>query len=56
MKFVVVKPSRWKQHGPPICWYPTTTLKGATTQKTTNSTFTTVKTSNLARWDKAETL
>jgi hypothetical protein len=32
-----LQPWRWKQHGPPKCWYPTTKLHGAKTQKTTNS-------------------
>jgi hypothetical protein len=27
---------RWRQHEPPKCWYPTTTLHGVTTQKTAN--------------------
>jgi len=27
---------RWRQHGPPKLWYPTTTLHGVTTQKTWN--------------------
>jgi len=31
-------------------WYPTTTLHSATTQKTTNSIFTAVKTSNLMKF------
>jgi hypothetical protein len=35
-----------QQHGPPKRWYPTTTLHGVTTQKTANSNFTAVKTSN----------
>jgi len=28
---------RWRQHSSPKRWYPTTTLHGATTQRTTNS-------------------
>jgi len=31
------QPSSWRQHSPPKCWYPTTMLHGASTQKTTNS-------------------
>jgi hypothetical protein len=27
-------PWRWRQHGPPKCWYPTTALYGITTQRT----------------------
>jgi hypothetical protein len=33
------RPWRWRQHGPPKRWYPTTTFHGVTTQKT--STWTT---------------
>jgi hypothetical protein len=34
---------RWRQHGPPKWWYPTTTLHGVTTQKTSTSIVTAVK-------------
>jgi len=27
-------PWKWRQHGPPKCWYPTITLHGITTRKT----------------------
>jgi len=33
-----LQPWRWRQHGSPKRWYPTTTLHGVTTQKTTIST------------------
>jgi len=42
------EPQRWRQHSPPKCWYPTITLHDATTQKTMNSIFFVMKTSNLA--------
>jgi hypothetical protein len=38
---------RWRHHGPLKHWYPTTTLHGVTTQKTSTWIFTTVKTSSL---------
>jgi len=32
MAFWVMTPGwRWRQHGPPKCWYPTTSLHGITT-------------------------
>jgi len=31
-----LRPRRWRQHGPPKRWCPTTALYGATPQKTTN--------------------
>jgi len=43
-----IAPWRWRQHGLLKCWYPTTTLYGATAQKTSIWIFTTVKDSNLA--------
>jgi len=27
---------RWRQYGPPKCWYPSTTLRGVTTHKNSN--------------------
>jgi hypothetical protein len=33
-------PSRWKQYGPPKCWYPTITLHGATTRNSHGIPFT----------------
>jgi hypothetical protein len=38
---------RWRQHGPPKCWYPTKSLHGVTTQKAVTGIFITVKTSHL---------
>jgi len=29
-----VVPWRWRQQGPPKCWYPITTLQSVTNQKT----------------------
>jgi hypothetical protein len=31
--YTASQPRRWRQHGPPKRWYPTTTLHGVTTQK-----------------------
>jgi len=36
----LLHPWRWRQHGSSECWYPTTTLRGTATQKTTNYIFT----------------
>jgi len=41
-------PWRWRQQGPPKLWYPTATLQGVTTQKTSTWIFTDVWTSDLA--------
>jgi len=30
-----ILPQRWKQQGPPKCWYPTITLHGVKTQTMT---------------------
>jgi len=43
---------RWKQRGPPKRWYPTTTLQCAITQKTWTWILATMKTSNLAVYNK----
>jgi len=40
------KKLRWRQHGPPKRWYPTTSLHGVTSQKTATRIFTAVKTSS----------
>jgi len=32
--YTASQPRRWRQHGPPKRWYPTTTLHGVTIQKT----------------------
>jgi hypothetical protein len=45
---VLGSPGRWMQHGPLKRWYPTTTLHGVTTQKTSTSNSTTVKASKPA--------
>jgi hypothetical protein len=45
---------RWRQHGPPKRRYPTTTLLGVTTQKTSTWIFIAVKTPNLASWQVDE--
>jgi len=39
-------PWRWRHQGPSKHWYPTTTLHGVTTQKTSPWIFTVMKTSN----------
>jgi len=39
---------RWRQHGFPKHWYPTTTLHGVTTLKTSTWNITTMKASELA--------
>jgi hypothetical protein len=39
-------PWRWRQHGPPKRWYPTATLHGVRTQKTSSWIFTADKTSD----------
>jgi len=39
---------RWRQHGPLKRWYPTTTLHGVTTQKTSTWNMTAMKASALA--------
>jgi hypothetical protein len=31
--YTASQPRRWRQHGPPKRWYPTTILHGVTTQK-----------------------
>jgi len=49
--YMVSQPERWRQPGPSKQWYPTTTLYGITTQKTT-WIFTTMKTSNLATFKR----
>jgi hypothetical protein len=41
-------PWRWRQHGTPKRWYPTTALHGVKTQKVSTWIFTAVKTSNLS--------
>jgi hypothetical protein len=41
-------PWRWRQHGALKRWYPTTTLHGVTTQKTSTWFFTAMKVSNLS--------
>jgi len=46
-------PWRWRQHGPPKHWYPTTTLQAVTIQNTWNSVFSAVNTSNLAFQSKS---
>jgi len=33
-QYMVSQPWRWRHHGTPKRWYPTTTLHGVTTQKT----------------------
>jgi len=43
-----LQPWRWKQHLSSKHQHPTTTLHGATAQKTTNCIFTAVTTSNIA--------
>jgi hypothetical protein len=40
-------PWRWRQHGPPKRWYPTTTLHGVTIQNTSTWNITAVKASKL---------
>jgi hypothetical protein len=45
--YMVSHPRRWRQHGPLKRRYPTTTLHGVTTQKTSTRIFTAVKASNL---------
>jgi len=42
---VSTSPWRWRQHGPPECWYPATSLHSVITQKTMTWIFITVKTS-----------
>jgi len=39
---------RWRQHGPPKRWYPTTTPHGVKTQNTSIWIFTAMKTSKLS--------
>jgi hypothetical protein len=41
------QPRRWRKHWPPKRWYPTTTLHGVTTQKTSTWNTTAVKASKL---------
>jgi hypothetical protein len=48
--YTASQPRGWRQYGPPKRWYPTTTLHGVTTQKTSIWIFTSVKTSNLTPW------
>jgi hypothetical protein len=46
--FHFASPWRWRQHGPPKRWYPTTTLQGVTTQKTSTWNIRAPKTLNMA--------
>jgi hypothetical protein len=41
--YTASQPRRWRQHGPLKLWYPTTTLYGVTTQKTSTWNITAVK-------------
>jgi len=36
--YTLSQPRRWMQHGPPKRWYPTTTIRGVTTHKTSTWT------------------
>jgi len=39
---------RWRQHGPPKCWHPATTLHGVIIQRVSTWIFTAANTLNLA--------
>jgi hypothetical protein len=49
-QYTASQPIRCRQHGSLESWYPTTTLHGVTTQKTSTSNIVAVKASKLAKY------
>jgi len=47
---------RWKQHGPPKRWYPTTIIHDVTTQKTWTWSMLTVRVLHVSYWEESKYL